>query len=40
MIDPLDVESEHPNAFNTATQNLFEECAVRLRSSWMDNAQL
>jgi putative methionine-R-sulfoxide reductase with GAF domain len=34
VIGTIDVESERPNAFDSAAQKLLEECAVVLRKFW------
>jgi putative methionine-R-sulfoxide reductase with GAF domain len=36
VIGTLDVESEHPNAFDHLTQRFLEECALLIRSFWSD----
>jgi L-methionine (R)-S-oxide reductase len=34
IIGTVDVESERPNAFDSAAQSLLEECAIVLRKFW------
>lgn len=34
VVGTIDIESERPNAFDSAAENLIEECAVVLRRFW------